>query len=475
MMPDTTLNPAEKRERRPRRWLLYFVVLLGVIVISLCIWNVLERQGLARRIAALRDGGVPAEPADLRSPPVADESNAVIELRAAAKLIDSQTEKWKAANELYSLRLPFSEKDLAVLRDAIEPNAAAMPLVEAAMGKSDVDWGLSFQSPMILIELPDLRNQRDLANLLRFDALVAHQAGDDATAFGRIEQLLFISRAVARQPFIIGQLVALGISGIAYEVVDDMAPDLRIGSDPGSASEAQVRQIIEHLLDESAARAGMIRGLQGERVTAADSIKAMAEGRLTKTSVPSLGSVVSFKPFAYRNASGAIDHMNALIEVARGTSNWPNFRDRFAATSTPVKRSPRMYLIAGIFVPSIERTVEQHYRIAARRRMSAIVLAISLYRAKHSGELPPNLDALVPEFLPAVPLDPLAGSSVPIGYNTDPARPRLYSVGTNGVDDGGRPIDESKPRVQEERLSDEVVDLSRQPKPLEPEPEADSE
>jgi hypothetical protein len=305
--------------------------------------------------------------------------------------------------------------------------------------------------------------------------LAAHQRGDNATAFRRIEQLLFISRSVARQPFVIGQLVALGISAMAHEAIDDMASDLRIGSESGSASEAHVRQIMAHLLDESAARADMIRGLQGERVSAADALKSMAEGRLTKTTVRSLSSVATFKPFVYRNASGAIDHMNVLIDLARGTSNWPNFRDRLAATSTPVKDSPRMYVIAAILMPSIERTVEQHYRIAARRRMSATVLAIALYRAKHGGALPPNLDALVPEFLPAVPLDPLAGSSLPIGYNTDPTRPRLYSVGTNGVDDGGRPIDESKPRFQEERVSDEVVDLLRQPKPPEPEPEADSE
>ena len=41
----------------------------------------------------------------------------------------------------------------------------------------------------------------------------------------------------------------------------------------------------------------------------------------------------------------------------------------------------------------------------------------------------------VPAYLPAVPTDPLSGGS--ILYKADPALPRIYSVGEDGVDDGG--------------------------------------
>src|SRR5687767_15886769 len=59
------------------------------------------------------------------------------------------------------------------------------------------------------------------------------------------------------------------------------------------------------------------------------------------------------------------------------------------------------------------------------------------HRAGHGGAFPDDLDALVPEILPAVPLDTLAGGGKRLGYVNDPKRPRIYNVGENGVDDGG--------------------------------------
>lgn len=65
---------------------------------------------------------------------------------------------------------------------------------------------------------------------------------------------------------------------------------------------------------------------------------------------------------------------------------------------------------------------------------AAMRLAIACKRHERKyGKLPENLQALVPEFLPAVPIDPFDGQ--PFRYA--PARRIIYSVGLNGVDDGG--------------------------------------
>ena len=51
-----------------------------------------------------------------------------------------------------------------------------------------------------------------------------------------------------------------------------------------------------------------------------------------------------------------------------------------------------------------------------------------------------GLGILAPDYLPAVPNDPLAAEPTQIGYISvydDPERPRVYSVGMDGVDDGG--------------------------------------
>lgn len=62
-------------------------------------------------------------------------------------------------------------------------------------------------------------------------------------------------------------------------------------------------------------------------------------------------------------------------------------------------------------------------------------LAVRLHRDEH-GSLPPNLQALVPRYLPAMPVDPFSGES--IIYRPQGDDFVVYSVGLDGKDDGGR-------------------------------------
>ena len=69
------------------------------------------------------------------------------------------------------------------------------------------------------------------------------------------------------------------------------------------------------------------------------------------------------------------------------------------------------------------------------RRLAATALAIRLYQHDHAGKPPDRLEQLVPQYLPAVPIDPMASPSRAIGYRVAAEHPVLYSVGKNGNDD----------------------------------------
>src|SRR5215210_2224000 len=84
---------------------------------------------------------------------------------------------------------------------------------------------------MILVKLPDLNPQRRLARLLNVAAMVAHHDGDDAEALRRVREMLFVSRAVDREPTLVSHLVALGISAMAAERLGEIAPELRVSSE----------------------------------------------------------------------------------------------------------------------------------------------------------------------------------------------------------------------------------------------------
>jgi hypothetical protein len=102
----------------------------------------------------------------------------------------------------------------------------------------------------------------------------------------------------------------------------------------------------------------------------------------------------------------------------------------------------------------------EFFEAAAERRLAAAVLAARWYASDHGGALPARLDDLVPAYLPALPLDPLAEGGAPIRYVADPDRPLVYSVGENGKDDGGREYREEDP-LPERRQTDEVRHLKR--------------
>jgi hypothetical protein len=55
-----------------------------------------------------------------------------------------------------------------------------------------------------------------------------------------------------------------------------------------------------------------------------------------------------------------------------------------------------------------------------------------------NGKYPASLDSLVPKFIAAMPVDPVDGEPLRYRLNRDGTF-LLYSVGDNGVDDGGDP------------------------------------
>ncbi len=86
------------------------------------------------------------------------------------------------------------------------------------------------------------------------------------------------------------------------------------------------------------------------------------------------------------------------------------------------------YMTMPAVIPSLAKKSQGDVQLRATRT----ILALRAYQLTH-GNLPPDLNALVPEFLDAVPVDVF--DVQPLRYS--PARKIVYSVGQNLKDDGG--------------------------------------
>jgi hypothetical protein len=83
----------------------------------------------------------------------------------------------------------------------------------------------------------------------------------------------------------------------------------------------------------------------------------------------------------------------------------------------------------------IKKAEAKHDLMVARRGLLTTELALRCYQAEQ-GRGPERLDQLVPKYLQRVPTDPF--SAQPLVYRAQGTNWLLYSVGVDGVDEGGK-------------------------------------
>ena len=98
------------------------------------------------------------------------------------------------------------------------------------------------------------------------------------------------------------------------------------------------------------------------------------------------------------------------------------------------------YGLRTVFASPNDRCISRNFHIRTDLRATAIMLGLRLYSLDHGDKFPARLEDLVPAYLPAVPADPMASGGRPLRFIADETDPRIYSVGTNGTDEGGSEV-----------------------------------
>jgi tetratricopeptide (TPR) repeat protein len=139
-------------------------------------------------------------------------------------------------------------------------------------------------------------------------------------------------------------------------------------------------------------------------------------------------------PYVYGDALHALDSWERAIELARkpyaeNRAEWECFKkERENLIGEKWWRHP---LTESLNVEDVMKAVAEGH---AWRHTARSAVALKRYRLKH-GSYPDKLAELVPEFIDEVPLDPMSGGE--LLYRKDGDGFVVYSVGVNGLDDGG--------------------------------------
>lgn len=141
----------------------------------------------------------------------------------------------------------------------------------------------------------------------------------------------------------------------------------------------------------------------------------------------------------------ALRHDQNCLESARRLNQgiaWPKvdreldglYKSFDTALSEPM--AGIRYALSAIAIPNGKRAASSAVRNETLRRLAVVAIALKRYQMQNHSQ-PPTLEALVPNFISALPSDPMSGKA--LCYRVDSSTGFvLYSVGEDGVDDGGQ-------------------------------------
>lgn len=428
-------HPAEPAEPQPRRyWWLTRLAVVWVLIVTAAAgvrvwWGSAAEGRLSAAIEAAHARGEKILIADYARLDVADAQNAAFYLdRAEKSLTLSRTEDWAVDN---ATALPLPAHMVPILEAALEKSAAALSDIRTARELTNSDWGVNMFSPMWSVLLPHLNPARHLAMLSRAAAIHAAHRGDHAAAIEHVRDIQAIGRSLDDgNTFLITHLVRIGIDVLAAELAAELARDLQIAGITDAATRPahtpaareQVVALIASLIDDGPRRASLHHALQGERATQVDIGMNMAKrARMVQ-------------PAIQLDMVGLTKEGEQLIAAA-AAANVPMSKN--LAPNPPTIEGPRVtaHVVSESIRPALGRALTVSQRATTQSRLAALALALRLYQLDHGGLRPPTLDALVPDYLPVLPLDPYAANGQRLRYIADPVAPYVYSVGDDGKDD----------------------------------------
>jgi hypothetical protein len=367
-------------------WLKRFGALFAALMLALTVlrwWWGYE----AGFIADARSRGEPVWYDDFAQPVVPDSDNAVILLNDAVALTRTllgEIGRYRPGQTLTPSESALVQTMLANSRDAFR-------YVRDARSRTWFQWNAQFRPPMSTYSVPQLNQLRALATYLSID-------GDDSAAIEHIRDLCFLGEALHHHPSVWFVYVsAAGHRAQAIDRIKEMACELRIANESDSstaparsATRAQVRALIDDLLDERAARRQAHDAMFAERLFALEADPA------SMFVIPEFLHAPLRPMFVLDGLRVAANYTDSARAIAQ--PNYPAAMAMLPAQRFDVDdlddlpRPAQLTRMAVILHSYQSRFIEVHYRQCAARRVAATLLALPLYQLDHAGQMPRTLD-----------------------------------------------------------------------------------
>jgi hypothetical protein len=316
------------------------------------------------------------------------------------------------------------KQELDKVRPALEEarKLAAMP-----RGR----YHVVYERNVLETRLGDQAEARRVAILLAYDALRRGQDGDDKRALASCRAALNAARSLGDEPITMSQLIRIAGVVIACQATERA---LAQGEPPPDELES-----LQRAVETEDAHPGLLITLRGERAMSDALFRAIEDGDVAvnglagvKWDWPQSALVSVWRLDTHADHALLLSLLTRRIAEVRLPMHEQSGAER--QLEQELRHLPRKAVLTGLLMPAMSKLGAASRRKHAHVRCLAAALAAERYRREH-GAWPESLEKLVPGHLAEVPLDPFDG--LPLRYRRLADGVMIYSVGQDGIDNGG--------------------------------------
>ena len=398
-------------------------------------------------------------------------SNALARIESAMKMPDEYLREPgdQGKPEPQTPRINLNEVSAAYRRMIAKPRAEDRPwakelqLPEPGNAARDVLAGLAATQPFVtevVAAAARPRSQFPVHYDDSFEAMLAHLSkmkvvqralelhcaaqlalGNTEAAFGDTTNALNTAELLREEPLLISQLVRYGQVNIAVRTLWQGLAEHRWSDGQLGAFQKRLERV-DYV-------PGLVLAFEGERSAGIGTLDQMIGSDRVRSALigddsPIDHSLKTIPRGMLRQNQAALAHCESLMlaGVRRGITNAETAgltalvqaEDAKLENLIPTVLSPYSRVV-GMVAPATGRALEKTARAQTLVKIAIVACALERYRIAH-GEFPETLEQLSPQFVTAVPLDPMVNQ--PFRYQrTADGWFQLYSAGLNGKDDGG--------------------------------------
>jgi hypothetical protein len=305
------------------------------------------------------------------------------------------------------------------------------------------------------LQFPLLSPLQEAAQALGVRAMLRLGEGDLEGAWDDMLACRRLGRLVGQGSMVVDALVALAMDGIAFE------GELQLVANRDLTAEQCLRWRRE--LAELTAMPKMVEKIDiGDRFVVLDAIcksakygpETLSQDDISRTTgKPSITTALVDWNIPLKLANQWMDRLvdaASIEEADKQSSARAQFLGDLQTMTSSIKEPPSMIqaffsrrvrsekvgqIMVDLMLPVLDSALTAESRHLTQQTLIQLALAVAAYRADR-GEYPASLGELQPKYIDALPTDAFAGR--PLVYRRTDDGYVLYSVGQNGLDEGGR-------------------------------------